>query len=346
MTFALPLDFAPMEARVVAAIPRDAGWQYEPKWDGFRALVFRDGDDVRVQSKSGKPLERYFPEVVASVRALRAARFVLDGELVIDTGGATSFDDLLARIHPAASRVEKLSRERPATYLVFDLLADGDESLVTRPLHERRARLEALAARALVSHDVRLSPATQSLERVDDWYARVGGALDGVVAKRLDAPYRSGERDAVVKIKAQRTADCVVGGYRTSASGTTLGSLLLGLYDEAGRLTYVGHSSGYSATEKRAMLERLQRLHAPVSFERNVPGGPSRWNRTAETAWQPVRPDIVLEVAYDQVTGERFRHGTRPLRLRPDKTARACGLDQIASDDRTIAIVSAAQERR
>lgn len=203
MSFTVPLSYAPMEARLAAAIPRGEGWQYEPKWDGFRCLAFRDGDDVRLQSKSGRPLERYFPEVVAHLRALGTTRFVIDGELVIAAGDALSFDDLLQRIHPAASRIVKLSHDRPATYLLFDLLGEGDESLVDRTLRERRARLEAFVARGLATatRGIALSPATSTLARVDDWYARVGGALDGVIAKRLDAPYRSGERDAVVKSK-------------------------------------------------------------------------------------------------------------------------------------------------
>lgn len=339
MSFPLPLELSPMEARVAETIPRDAGWQYEPKWDGFRCLAFRDGEDVRLQSKSGRPLERYFPEVVANLRSLCESRFVLDGELVVPVGDALSFDDLLQRIHPAASRVAKLAHERPATLLVFDLLAHGDDTLLARPLRERRTALEAFAARTLGREpsDVRLSPATTSLAQVDAWYSRVGGALDGVVAKRTDAPYRAGARDAVVKIKARRTADCVVGGYRIGESGG-LGSLLLGLYDDRGVLAYVGHTSGYSAADKRAIFERLQRYRSDASFARNVPGGPSRWNRGADAAWQPVAPEIVLEVIYDQVTGERFRHGTRPVRLRPDKAPRACTLDQIVASDRTIAL--------
>ncbi len=344
MIFALPLETAPMEARLVDAIPRDAGWQYEPKWDGFRCLAFREGDDVRLQSKAGQPLERYFPEVVARLRALDAQRFVLDGELAIDVAGALSFDALLQRIHPAASRVAKLSREMPATYLVFDLLAGDDgASCIALPLAERRVRLERFAARYLAddaaatkSSGLRLSPATGELAAVDGWYARVGGALDGIVAKRLDAPYRSGERDAVVKVKRTRSADCVVGGYRVAASGATLGSLLLGLYGTDGRLEYVGHTSGFPAAEKRAVLARLQPLRSDASFTGRTPGGPSRWNRGKEAAWIAVRPELVIEVAYDQVTVARFRHGTRPLRWRPDKLALACELAQILSDDRTM----------
>ncbi|GAC1303102.1 MAG: ATP-dependent DNA ligase [Vulcanimicrobiaceae bacterium] len=352
MTFAVPLETLPMEARLVAEIPRDDGWQYEPKWDGFRCLAYRSGSDVRLQSKSGQPLERYFPEIVAALAGLAADRFVLDGELVVETGGALSFDALLQRIHPAASRVRKLATETPATYLVFDLLAEGVESVIATALGDRRERLERFAARTFARDDpreddgarergagrVRLSPATRDLATVDGWYARVGGALDGVVAKRLDAPYRSGERDAVVKVKRIRSADCVVGGYRTATTGATLGSLLLGLYDATGALDYVGHTSGYSAAEKAELLARLEALAADTSFTGRAPGGPSRWNRGKSGSWHPVRPELVLEVSYDQVSAGRFRHGTRPLRWRPDKAPRACELAQILADDRTIAL--------
>ncbi len=275
---------------------------------------------------------------------LGVANAVLDGELVVAVGEALAFDDLLQRIHPAASRVAKLARERPATYLLFDILVDDEgRSLLETPLHERRSRLERFAAAHVSPSDpyLRLSPATRNLAIVDEWYARVGGALDGIVAKRLDAPYRAGERDAVVKVKAIRTADCIVGGYRLTESGT-LGSLLLGLYDDDGRLDYVGFTSGYSAAEKRALLVRLQALHAApgASFDGRAPGGPSRWNRGKSTEWQALRPKIVLEVSFDQVTGERFRHGTRPLRWRPDKAPRACTLDQIRASDRTLLLFS------
>lgn len=358
-----------MEARLVDEIPRDAGWQYEPKWDGFRCLAFRSGEDVALQSKSGTALGRYFPEIVASLLALDAEQFVLDGELVVPCGDALSFDDLLQRIHPAASRVERLSRETPATYLVFDLLAEENGAVhIDEALEGRRQRLERFFscyvaandpqrtpspadARTLPSPDdvrttqsasggnmnprLRLSPATRDRATVDGWFARVGGALDGIVAKRLAAPYRAGERDAVVKVKAIRSADCVIGGYRTSEGGV-LGSLLLGLYDDQGRLDYVGFTSGFSQGQKRELLTRLRPLDAPSSFDGRTPGGPSRWNRGKSTAWQPLRPELVLEVAFDQVTGDRFRHGTRPLRWRPDKAPRACSLDQIKNTDRTL----------
>ncbi len=332
-----------MEARLVDAIPRETGLQYEPKWDGFRCLAFCNGDEVRLQSKAGQPLERYFPEIVARLRTLSVPA-VLDGELVVAAGDALDFDRLSQRIHPAASRVAKLARDWPATYLIFDLLlADDGRSLLERPLHERRAHLERFADRYVKLGDerLRLSPATRDLAIVDGWYARVGGALDGVVAKRLAAPYRAGERDAVVKVKALRSADCVVGGYRVSETGA-VGSLLLGLYDEAGRLDYVGFTSGYSVAEKHALIDRLTPLHVAAggAFDGKAPGGPSRWNRGKSTAWQALRPQLVLEVRFDQVTGGRFRHGTRPLRWRPDKSPASCTLDQIRTNDRTLLLFS------
>ena len=318
----------------MAGIPSGDDWQFEPKWDGFRCLAFRDGDELALRSKSGQPFERYFPEIVARLQALDARRFVLDGELVVGVDGALSFDDLLQRIHPAESRVRLLARERPATFWVFDLLVDAaGKALLDAPLAERRTALEDFARRSIPPDDarLRLSPATRARSEVDAWYARVGGALDGIVAKRLDAPYRAGARDAALKVKAIRSADCVVGGYRASDDGAAVASLLLGLYDERGRLDYVGFTSGFAAAEKRALLERFRPLLAEASFTGRAPGGPSRWNRGKSTQWQPVRPELVLEVAFDQVTAQRFRHGTRPLRWRLDKAPRSCTLDQLAS---------------
>jgi ATP-dependent DNA ligase len=333
MTLAVPLDLAPMEARLVEAIPDGDGWQFEPKWDGFRCLAFREGDDVALRSKSGQPFERYFPEIVQRLRELPTERFVLDGELVVPQGDALSFDALLQRIHPAASRVAKLSKEDPATYVVFDLLADErGASLLNDPLELRRRALERFSKRNVAAEDarLRLSPATRDRATVNAWYERAGEALDGVIAKRLDAPYRTGLRDAVVKVKPIRTADCVVGGYRLAEGGKSVGSLLLGLYDAGGQLDYVGFTSGFSAAEKRQLLQTLHELQAPWSFTGRLPGGPSRWNRGKSTEWQPVRPELVLEVAFDQVTAGRFRHGTRPLRWRPDKAPRSCTTEQIA----------------
>ena len=338
MKLPLALDYPPMEARTVENIPDGPGWQYEPKWDGFRCLVFRNGDEIKLRSKSGQPLERYFPEIVEALRALESERFVLDGELVVASGDALSFDDLLLRIHPAASRVAKLARELPATFLVFDLLVDArNHSLVDEPLSERRPQLEAFAERYFPKRGrVRLSPASTRRKTVDTWFERVGGALDGIVAKRLDALYASGKREAMVKVKAIRTADCVVGGFRYAKNSRVVGSLLLGLYDDEGLLHYVGFTSAYTAAERKALLEKLKPLEASSSFTGNSPGGPSRWSRDRDTSWQPLKPKLVLEVAYDQITGNRFRHGTRPLRWRPDKAPRQCTFDQIELSDQTM----------
>lgn len=329
----LPLEppVAPMEARTVAALPAGDDLLFEPKWDGFRCVAFRDGDEVYLQSKAGQPLARYFPEVEAALAALSAQRFVVDGELVVPVADALDFDQLLQRIHPAASRVKMLAREYPATLLLFDLLVDTDGTDATAlPLVERRARLERFAAAHLARNPrVTLSPATRSRADAQEWLAGAGGATDGVVAKRVDAAYLAGERSAMFKVKRMRTADCVIGGYRPGADGRSLGSLLLGLYDEAGDLHYVGFTSGLAAEEKAHLAARLEALRTSASFTGRAPGGPSRWSRGKDTRWIPVRPSIVLEVEFDHVTGERFRHGTRPLRFRPDKAPQQCTMDQL-----------------
>jgi ATP-dependent DNA ligase len=331
MTLHLHPPYEPMEAKVVEEIPVGPEWLYEPKWDGFRCLAFRDGDDVELQSKSGQPLARYFPEVVDAVKSLKVRHFVIDGELVValGDGGAVDFESLLLRIHPAASRVQKLAREIPATYLIFDLLEEDGELLTDLPLESRRQRLERFAKGALVDRRVRLSPATRERAAVDRWFEMVGGALDGVVAKRLGAGYASGTRAAMVKIKRLRTADCVVGGFRYSAKGKGLGSILLGLYDEKKLLHYVGFTSGFDGKAKEDALRKLEPLRSASPFDVGAPGGPSRWKTRENDEWQAVRPELVLEVRFDQTTGERFRHGTRPLRWRPDKAPRQCTLDQI-----------------
>ncbi len=321
----------PMEADHADALPRAAGWQYEPKWDGFRCLAFRDGASVRLQSKSCQPLERYFPEVAEALGTLGAPRFVLDGELVVPTaGGALSFDALLQRIHPAASRVARLARETPAQYVVFDLLGDErGRDLRALPLDERRRRLEAFVARH-GGTALRLSPATRDAGEAARWLAGGDTWTDGVVAKKLDLPYRSGERDGMLKVKRQRTADCVVGGFRDAAKGGAVGSLLLGLYDAAGRLHHVGFTSGLDDRQRKELLPRLRALEEPPGFTGRAPGGPSRWNRGRPTAWHPLRPELVVEVGYDHVSEGRFRHGTRLLRFRPDKAARLCRMEQIS----------------
>ncbi|HEV3088291.1 MAG TPA: ATP-dependent DNA ligase, partial [Candidatus Elarobacter sp.] len=254
----IPFGYPPMEMRAVSVVPEGPQWQYEPKWDGFRCLGFRDGRDVALQSKAGQPLGRYFPEIADALVRLKTKRFVLDGELVVPLAGALSFDALQQRIHPAASRVAMLAKKTPAWYLVFDLLDEDGRDLVDLALSERRARLEAFASQ-FDGETLRLSPATRERSVVDEWFARVGGALDGVIAKRADAPYASGTRDAAVKVKRSRTADCVIGGYRyAKGSASQVGSLLLGLYDDDGLLDYIGFCSAFSADEKRTLLAKMK----------------------------------------------------------------------------------------
>jgi ATP-dependent DNA ligase len=332
MPLELKLPLLPMEARTVDEIPVGNQWQYEPKWDGFRCLAFRDGPRLELQSKAGQPLARYFPELAASLLKLRAKKFVLDGEIVVPVAGRLSFDDLLMRIHPAASRVKKLAAEFPAMLIVFDLLADErGRSLADKPLTERRKRLERFAARYFAGHnDIRLSPATPRLAVGKQWFRKTGGDLDGIIAKRLDMPYRSGERDAMLKIKHRRTADCVVGGFRYAEGKKVIGSLLLGLYDDAGLLHHVGFTSSFKAADRKPLTERVEGLFAPPGFTGRAPGGPSRWSTKRSTQWQPLKPKLVVEVEYDHFTGDRFRHGTQLVRWRPDKAPRQCTLDQVA----------------
>ena len=317
----------PMEARSVDAIPEGPEWQYEPKWDGFRCIVFRDGDTVTLQSKAGKPLTRYFPDVVAAVRAVDARRFVLDGEIAVPQDGAFSFDALLQRIHPAKSRIEKLARETPAMLIAFDLLADKGRALLTMPLRERRPRLEAFAAHFRTG--VRLSPATTRLSVAKGWLKKVGTTLDGIIAKQRDAPYAAGTRDAMVKVKSFRSADCVVGGFRYGTNSKFIGSLLLGLHDDDGLLHHVGFTSSIARADKPALTARLEKLKGGPGFTGNAPGGPSRWSTERSSQWMPLKPKLVVEVCYDHFSGERFRHGTRLLRWRPDKAPEQCTMDQV-----------------
>jgi ATP-dependent DNA ligase len=322
-----------MEMRSVETIPEGPNWQYEPKWDGFRALAHRDGDAVAITSKNGQPLSRYFPEVVAALKALPADRFSLDGELVVPYAGALSFDAIQQRIHPAASRVEMLALTTPACYLVFDLLRENGAEIVDLALRERRIRLERFATMFHSEATLRLSPATSDRAVVDAWFARVGGALDGVIAKRADRPYTSGKTDAAVKIKKMRTADCVIGGFRYAAADRErVGSLLLGLYDDAGLLDYIGFCSAFGAAERRLLLDRLLPHAGGAGFSGGAPDtAPSRWDRARDRdkSYVALAPVLVLEVAFDQVTGGRIRHGTKPLRWRTDKRPRQCTLDQL-----------------
>jgi len=326
--------YPPMEARLVSALPEGDGWLFEPKWDGFRCLAFRSGDDVLLQSKAGQPLARYFPELVDALRALPSPRFVLDGEIVIFADGALAFDDLLQRIHPAESRIRKLALETPVTYLLFDLLVDDTgRDLRGQPLADRRLQLEAHVARWSPGDDagsrVRLSPATPERAVAEGWLRDLAGGLDGVVAKRLDASYRSGERTGMSKVKRIQTADCVVGGFRYQQSGQEIGSLLLGLYDDDGLLHHVGFSASFTGQERRALKPVVEPLVEAPGFTGSAPGGPSRWSRGRSTEWQPLRPALVCEVRFDHFAGGRFRHGTKFIRWRPDKFPDACTLDQV-----------------
>ena len=329
-TMLLKPPLPPMEARSVEEIPADHGWQYEPKWDGFRCIAFRDGDTIYLQSKAGQPLARYFPDVVDNFAKLPQQQFVLDGELVIPVGGALSFNELQLRLHPAASRVQKLARAHPALYIIFDLLGEDQRSYLKQTLRERRQLLERFAGSNLrLAKNTRLSPATIDYRVASDWFQKAGGDLDGVIAKRLDAAYASGERTAVVKVKQIRTADCVVGGFRYARGARLIGSLLLGLYGDDGLLHHVGFTSAFKTSERRALTRKFEALKKPPGFTGSAPGGPSRWSTDRTGEWEPVSPEVVMEVSYDHFTGRRFRHGTKFLRWRPDKAPRQCTMDQV-----------------
>jgi ATP-dependent DNA ligase len=321
-------ELAPMEALLADQLPDGSGWQFEPKWDGFRCLARRDGEVVRLTSKSGKPLARYFPEVSEMLLGLKDSQFLLDGELIIPAGDALSFDALQMRLHPAESRVRRLARETPAQLMVFDLLEVGGRLLTEQPLSKRRQALERFldANRAPALH---LSPATSARKIALRWLQRSGGSLDGVIAKRLDLEYRPGER-AMIKVKQRRTADCVVGGFRYAEKKHQVGSLLLGLYDADGKLNHVGFTSAIPSSERAQLTSDLEKLIEPPGFTGSAPGGPSRWNTERSMAWEPLRPVLVAEVRYDQVTNRRFRHGTALLRWRPDKDPKQCTFLQLA----------------
>ena len=332
----LPLAFAPMEAKLTADLPADPGWRFEPKWDGFRCLAFRGGGDVDLRAKSGKPLGRYFPDVVAVLAALPVDRFILDGELTIPVDGELSFDALQMRLHPAQSRVRKLAAETPATLVLFDCLMDAKgQSLADSPLTRRRAALETVFRRFKGADHVRLSPGTEDIDEARRWLTRTGAALDGIVAKRLDGPYASGER-AMLKVKRLRSADCVVGGFRYQTGGHGVGSLLLGLYDDAGKLDHVGYTSAISDAERPGLTAKLEKLAGGPGFTGDAPGGPSRWSNGRSAAWTPLKTELVVEVRYDHVTGDRFRHGTTLLRWRPDKAPRQCTLAQLRSESASL----------
>ena len=327
-------------------LPAGEGWQFEPKWDGFRTLVFRDGDAIVLQSRDTKPMNRYFPELVAPLAAALPERCVVDGEIVIVGEHGLDFEALLLRIHPAASRVKLLAEQTPSSFVAWDLLALGDEDLREVPLEQRRARLEQVLASA--PRPVHLSPATRDRALAEDWFQRFEGAgLDGVMAKRLDSPYRPGER-TMIKVKHTRTADCVVAGFRwhKNGPGTMIGSLLLGLYDADGMLHHVGVTAAFTTAKRKQLVEELAPLRenalddhpwrdwAMAQDEANasgqrMPGATSRWNRGKDLSWVPLRPERVCEVAFDHMQGTRFRHAAHFVRWRPDKPPGECRYDQL-----------------
>jgi ATP-dependent DNA ligase len=376
LTLPLQPPYPPAEAKSVGALPRESGWLYEPKWDGFRCLAFRHGNEVVLQSKAGQPLGRYFPEIIAALLALRARKFVLDGEIVIRQGDGLDFDALLQRIHPAASRIQRLSQETPAMYMVFDLLVDGNgRSLAAGPLAARRMALQEFATDNIPAEHgskgrkkatsqtilkstgerVVLSPASSDVTTAEKWM-REGAASgwDGVIAKRLNCEYTSGERTGMVKIKRIRTADCVVGGFRWArgAKAATsvavdsrpisktadsqkrpteeIGSLLLGLYNKNGELDHIGFSASFTREERKKLKAILKPFMGGGGFSGKAPGGPSRWTRYArDTEWFPLQPKLVGEFQYDHFSGGRFRHGTKFLRWRPEKKPKQCTMEQI-----------------
>jgi ATP-dependent DNA ligase len=328
--FDLPLDTPPMEARTLEELPAGSGWQFEPKWDGFRCLAFKANERVELRAKSGKPLARYFPEVVAMLERLVPERFVLDGELVIERDGQVSFDALQLRLHPAESRIRKLAQQTPARFIVFDVLIGPDgERVLDRPLTERREVLESFAASIELGEAFALSRCTRNRAIAQRWLDDLRHGTDGVMAKPLEQPYLAGER-AMVKVKKLRSADCVVGGFRYATRSTQVGSLLLGLYDHDGKLHHVGFTATIKESERAALTRRLQALREPPGFTGSAPGGPSRWSTQRSGEWEPLRPELVVEVRYDHASGGRFRHGTRFLRWRPDKSPLQCTIEQLA----------------
>ncbi|HKN86025.1 MAG TPA: ATP-dependent DNA ligase [Nitrospiraceae bacterium] len=346
LSLPVPIPLPPMEATRADQLPDGDEWQFEPKWDGFRCLAFRKGTTVVLQSKSGQPLTRYFPELEHAFASLPSHAFVLDGEIVVAQDGRLSFDDLLLRIHPAASRVAKLAKETPATFIAFDLLYDASEepSLMTRPLTERRTRLERFFSSFPENPLIQLSPVSRDRTIASRWFTDLGAyGLDGIMAKKIHEPYHAGDRHAMMKVKYMKTADCVVGGFRYSstpakadkanrASGRTVGSLLLGLYDTAGLLHFVGFTSSFNKEDRARLKDAVEPLKGGVGFSGKAPGGPNRWSQRQSDDWERVDPVLVCEVQYDYFSQGRFRHGTKFLRWRPEKGPRQCTLDQVEGD--------------
>ena len=329
MTLPLAPPYPPMEAKRVDKIPTGDKWLFEPKWDGFRAIVFRDGHDVSIQSKAGQPLARYFPEIVEAIRSLKPKQFVLDGEIVVPVDGRLSFDDLLLRMHPAESRIRKLAAATPSHYYIFDILALKAKDFTGLPIEKRREKLDAFFDS--VDHELlHLSPATTDRKVAVNWFDKFGAlGLDGVMAKRLGERYHSGDREGMVKVKHLKTADCVVGGFRYGEGTKSVGSLLLGLYDDEGRLVHIGHTSSIKHAERAALTKQLEAFRGKNAFEVRVPGGPSRWASERSGEWEPVKPKLVCEVEYDYFSQGRFRHGSKFLRWRPDKDPKQCTIEQV-----------------
>jgi len=318
-----------MEAKSVPGLPSGANWIYEPKWDGFRCLAIKNGKEVRLQGKSGKPLDRYFPEIVQAIASVKCARFIIDGEIIIRINGALSFDALQMRLHPAASRIAKLASETPASFTAFDtLLGEKGEDISGMAFKERRKVLGKILGKTKLE-SITLTKQTSGLETAQKWLDEGFAGTDGVIAKRLDLPYQFGER-AMLKVKRIRTADCVVGGFRYAQGAKIVGSLLLGLYNEQGLLDHVGFTSAFAKTDKEALTAKLEKLIGPPGFTGDAPGGPSRWATERSGEWQPLKTMLVVEVSFDHVSGGRFRHGTRLLRWRPDKAPRQCTMEQIS----------------
>jgi ATP-dependent DNA ligase len=320
-----PGKAAAMEARSAPTLPIDPGWWYEPKWDGFRCLAFRQGSKIVLQAKSGKPLTRYFPEMVELLGALTADSFLLDGELLIPQNKTFSFEALQMRLHPAESRIRRLAAETPSVLAAFDMLLDTDGTdLRAAPWRQRHGALTAFLQRH-GGPRLTLTPGTEDVVTAQAWLDE--GKLEGIVAKRLDGPYAEGER-AMIKVKRRRTADCVIGGFRYGKD-RLVGSLLLGLYDDEGRLNHVGFTSGLATADKPSLTRELEALAGGSGFTGDAPGGPSRWSDERSSQWTPLSPDLVVEVSFDHVSGGRFRHGTKLIRFRPDKAPRQCRMEQI-----------------
>lgn len=326
-----------MEAKRVEKIPPAGRWQFEPKWDGFRAIIFRHDDEVYIQSKAGLPLTRYFPELVAAFLQLEQKTFVLDGEIVISIAGSLSFDDLQLRLHPAKSRVEKLSKETPAQYFAFDLLYRPVSGLKGKDIHElpvqdRRAELEEFFESVPAASPMKLSPATTDRNAAVEWFENYGSmGLDGIIGKLLDEPYHSGDREGMIKVKHLKEADCVVGGFRYGTGTKSISTLLLGLYDDEGVLNHIGHCSSFNEKERKELTKKLLPLAGRGGFTGSSPGGPSRWSTERSSDWTAVEPTLVCEVRYDYFSQGRFRHGSKFLRWRSDKNPEACTYDQVST---------------